>query len=77
VVQADRSNAGIVDFLTFDFSGDRLFGEWFEAARAFSQQPQTRAGLPCSDRFKEGVKRIVNRHNDTSASKLRINSNSD
>lgn len=27
--------------------------------------------------FKEGVKRIVNRHNDTSASKLRINSNSD
>jgi iron complex transport system substrate-binding protein len=27
--------------------------------------------------FKEGVKRIVNRHDDTSASKLRINSNSD
>lgn len=25
--------------------------------------------------FKEGVKRIVNRHDDTSASKLRINSN--
>jgi GxxExxY protein len=27
--------------------------------------------------FKEGVKRIVNRHDNTSASKLRINSNSD
>ena len=63
MVQADRGDAGIVDFRAFDFSGGRLVGECFKVPRPLAQQPQARAGLPCSKCFERGDerrRRIVN-----------------
>ena len=62
VMEADRGDPRIVNLRTLDHSSRRQRGEFFKISRTFSEQSQTRAGLPCLDRRKrrgERRRRIV------------------